>query len=264
MYEIIKKLVENNKLTFNCEHRLNSKYYLQNEKGNFMEQIEICRELYPFYWERGMVLRDQYCFECGERINYKLEGEALVPMKDTSCFQEKEISIEIPVPTGEIMFDDWFEKSTPLFDHLDDKTIDINANKVRVQRTFDYHELGVGHFFVGGSSPNICQKDGTFYVGNGKSNDNDEELPVIDGAKILGYVSTELRWVTVCDYEIYEKLAIKKFGKEKGLEMAEEAKEYADLVVKVEPGTYRIRYYPKINRKELELYAKIEKVKKNR
>jgi hypothetical protein len=129
----------------------------------------------------------------------------------------------------------------------------------------------VGHFYTGASSPRICLKDDIFYIGNTQEviriiNEEDDEYceydfdaPIVEGGEVLGNVSTSLWWVTVCDYSVYENLAVEKFGEKKGNKIAQEAKRCADLVLKVEPGIYRITYYTEVYI-DHELYAKIEKI----
>jgi len=170
-----------------------------------------------------------------------------------------------------LMFDDWFEGSTPLLEYLDDKTSEIDSKEIRVERTLDYQKVGIGHFYTGASSPIICLKDDTLYIGNSQEviqifNKEDKdyceyefEAPLIEGGKVLGNVTSSLWWITVCDYSVYENLAVEKFGEIKGKKNAQEAKRRADLVLKVAPGIYRITYYTDRNI-ERELYAKIEKI----
>lgn len=251
----IKELVENGQLVFADGHRTNEKYYLENDPTLFLKHMERLR----------YDLEDVYCFSCGKYVDYTLKGHELVPSVSV-CFNEKEVVLDIPVPSGELMFDDWFEGSTPLLEHLDKKTFDINCTQVQVERARDYAKEEVGHFFVGGSYPRVCEKDGVFYIGRGKNmmDEDDDgyedvEVPIVEGGVILGSIETELRWTTLIDYAIYETMAVETFGEKKGIKKAQEAKKYADLVIHVEPGTYRITYYPDRD-DDIELYAKIEKL----
>lgn len=67
--------------------------------------------------------------------------------------------------------------------------------------------------------------------------------------------------MTGCDKQIYEELAVKAFGVEKGKEMANAAEKACDVVVNVEPGTYRLRYF--LKREEgKELHATLTKIKR--
>lgn len=252
MNKTVNELVKDGNLMFDCTHQTNAKYFLKNKPEIFLEDV----------LDGAYLLKHEYCFACGKYIDYKLEENKLIP-SITTCFDQPEVVLDIPVPSGQLLFDDWLEGSTPVLEYLDKNTFDINCTKVQVDRAMDYAKTGVGHFFVGGSYPDVCVKDSVFYIGRGKSLDEEDDynegIPVIEGAEILGSIGTDLRWTTIVDYVVYETIAVEMFGEKEGIKKAQKAKKYADLIVDVEPGTYRITYYP--NRQDnIELYAKIEKI----
>jgi hypothetical protein len=257
MYKKIEQLVKENKLTFGCGHNINAKYYFEKQQKTFLKELKEELEWLK-HRENPPIIRNAYCFNCGEYINYELKGEKLVP-NVTECFTETQFTVEIDVPTGKLMFDDWFKHATPLLEYLDERNYDINNNKVRVGRMYDYAEQGMFHFFVGGSSPSIFTKDNTIYIGNDECDEEDEIIPLIPNSEEKGYVSTELRWVSACDYSVYEQMAIDKFGEVEGKKKAKEALEEADVVLDIEPGRYRLSYYTDV-KESYELYGEIEKI----
>jgi len=257
MYKIIEQLAKEKKLTFDGEHSTNSNYMFNQHQKDFLNDLKEELE-WQKHRENPSIIRNAYCFNCGEYITYELKDEKLVPNKK-ECFTETKFIVEIDVPTGKLMFDDWFKHATPLLEYLDDKNFDINNNKTRVGRMYDYAEQGMFHFFVGGSSPTIFTKDAAIFIGNDEYDDEDEIIPLIPDSEEKGYVSTELRWVSACDYSTYEKLAMAEFGEKEGKKKAKEALEEADVILDVEPGRYRLTYYTDV-KESYELYGKIEKI----
>lgn len=253
MYDQIEALVKASKLTFTCSHKTNSKHFLEHDRESFLGDVEYALDMYGNLSNNQIVLRGVYCFNCGSRVDYHLDGETLVPSV-TTCFTETEIVVEIPVPTGVLVFTDHPEHGAKLIDHLDSFKTDINCTKGTIQRMQDYAAKGIAHFFVGNSSPHIYQKENLLLIGRDSYDKEDNEIPLD-----AGYVCTDLWWITAFDISTYEKIAINKFGVEKGTKMAKQAVNKADAVLNVEPGTYRLRYFIKIS-DERELYATMEKM----
>lgn len=257
LYQKIEILVNENKLRFNCNHKTHSKAMLQrNEKEWFLEEIGENAG-----WKDSLILPSEFCFACGKYIDYYLKGEELVP-SISDCFDEKEVVVTIPVPNGELLFDDWFEHATEVIGHLDDRTVNINTTINQVKRMKDYADEGIGHFFCGTSPSVYQQEDGDILIGNPSYEDDDydnDEIPLVENATELGSVSTDLRWVTVCDRSIYESIAIKKLGEEKGKLFARLAAAKTDVVVQVAPGDYELRYFIDV-KKEHMLFASFKKI----
>jgi hypothetical protein len=232
-------------LSFKGNHRINQAYELKNHRDSFLEDV---RE--ELEWERKnrfgqIVISRAYCFECGQYITYTLQGEDLIPDK-TDCFEEKIIEIDIPVPSGILLFADWHEHGSDLLKHLDSYSDDINCTKGTITRIKKYADFGVGHIFVGNTSPHIFEKDGALTIGRDSYGEDDEEIVLVEGGRDLGYVCTDLWWVTLVDKQRYEEIAAQKYDQERAKEIAQEADENCDVAVRVEPGTYRITYYVKI------------------
>ena len=272
MYEQIKKLVEENKLSFADEHQTNAKQLLENNKELFLEQVKFSCDLYAFVKSKKKfpIFSEENCSHCGEHIQYYLKGEQFVPYHieesklvpaESNCVKEEEVIVEIPFPSGELIFADWIEHSEELVGHLDKKTIPIQFPKVKIKRSKDYAEKGFGHFYVGNTSPSVFQKENTIFIGHNSYDKNNKDILLDKEAKHMGMIDIDLWWVSVCDRKIYERMAIEKFGKEKGKEMTEAAVKDAKenhAVVQVEPGTYQLCYFTDIH-DDTTLYATLEK-----
>lgn len=269
MYETIKRLVEENKLSFAGNHYTNTKSLFSEDKNLFLSSVkEICEE------NEGRrkipVTRDELCFHCGRRIRHYLEGETLVPyylervklIPADECFYQEEVIVNIPVPSGELIFDDWFVHATELIGHLDKNTLEFEALKQRVQRVCDYASEGIAHFYIGNNSPSVFQHENRFLIGKVTHEENAEgqiiEIPLEKDANYTGYISSS-GCITFCDRSIYKAFAIEKFGEEKGKEIMEEAMQNVDIVLQVEPGTYQLRYFTKV-KENYQLYATLEKI----
>lgn len=254
----VKRLVKEGKLTFACDHEINAKYDLRKDSKRFLHAAESGMMWERYHEDKKIILDDQYCFDCGERVSYVLDGEQLVPI-ETECFKQKEVEVMIPVPTGELIFADWLEHGNEVIRYLSESSFDVNTLKGLIETTLSYARAGIGHFFVGNSCPSVLKKEDNILIGNNSYDDDDEEIPLDKEAESVGSVCTDLWWVTVCDRSIYEKIAIEKFGEHKGKEMAKEAAEHADVSLKVEPGTYKLRCFMRV-KDDYELYATLEKV----
>jgi len=253
MYETIKKLVEQNELTFVGDHRSNLSYHLGTDPENFLQRIA--------YSARGIsagedrpVANDVYCFDCGAYVDYTIHENQLIP-SEPKCFKENVI-VDISVPSGVLLVDDWLEEATTLFEHLDGDE-DINSRQGVAIRTRRYADAGVGHFFVGNSSPEAYKKDGVLYFGRDTIDEEDNDIPLVKNGKHLGSVSTDLWWVTLCDRDTYKQMAISKWGEERGREVAKTAEEECDIVIRVSPGNYRLHYFTEHNET---LFATLTKV----
>lgn len=258
MYKEIKKLIKEDKLSFGDNHNTNMHYYLEH---NLFKFLDVAKETLTKNKNKNRrpVFENMFCFECGKHLDYYVEDEKLVP-SDSVCFQQKEVIIDIPVPSGELIFDDKLEHSEVLFENAHKEKISIQSLKGTIQRTLDFSTEGLAHFFVGNTAPSVLKKDETFFVEGVSMDEEENELPFEKGLEEIGYIDTNFWWTTICDRSIYESIAINKLGEEKGRAMTEEAIENADLVLKVEPGTYRLHYFI-ISDKGRQLYATLEKTK---
>ena len=253
MYEKIEQMVKEGRLSFRGNHKTNAKHWLEKSEKRFLEEVQGSLMLQKYTKQNGElpVLRRAYCFKCGEYLNYFLEGEELVPDHPNTCYNEEEMSVTIKVPTGQLMISDWYEEGKEVIGHLDDYDRDIQSRLGKVKRTMDYAKENIAHFYVGNSSPTVFQKDSGLLFGSMGYDGG-------SGARETGFVCTDLWWVTVCDYTVYEKIAIEKHGEEKGKQLAELAKENADVNIQVEPGTYKLTYYIQPSDVDV-LYGKLEK-----
>jgi hypothetical protein len=261
MYEKIKALVQENKLSFFGSHTTNVMHFFLNDKDRFLENAKHETNGFGLRSDENLVFSDIYCFDCGAYLDYYLEGDTLIP-DHKECFSDNEVVLDIPVPTGELVFSDYPEHGRKVMMQAENKKTDINCTQGVVQRIEEYASAGIAHFYVGNSSPHIYKKGNQLLIGRGCYDEEENEIPLEVDAIDVGYVCTDLWWVTAFDRSIYEKMAQNIFGVEKGSQMTREAVKKADAVLQVEPGTYRLRYFTKV-KDERELYATLELISEN-
>lgn len=284
MYEQIKKLVEENKLSFADEHTPIARKHLESDKDYFLERVKYNLDM-SLYSKNIPIFSDETCSSCGMNLRYYLKGDQLVPHhidretldfvpSTTTCYREEEVVVDIPVPSGELIFADWFEHGNEMFDHVVKENYENLSLKIKVNKTKEYAKEGFGHFFVGNTSPVVFKKENKLIIGHTRFDDENyekyeesddwegyESSPE-DGAEEMGRVLTDRWWVCMCDRTIYEQLAIKKFGETKGKEMTEDAVQdvkRSHVSVQVEPGLYRLRYFTAVDDDTI-VHATLEKI----
>lgn len=261
MIEKMEELLAKDQLLFVDEHNTNIKHRFQNDKKRFIEEAreqhekangyqklfkmgKMSKDLLELVSMRsGAVFQDEYCYDCGKNIVYVLDGDTIRATSEQPCFKENEITVDIQVPSGKLLFADWFENGSAVMGHLDDENHDIKSRKGVASRIHRYASENVAHFLVGNTCPDVYQEENTLYIGSNEKNKN---------AKEMGYVCTDLWWVTACDEAIYIKMA------EKVNQPITEDIETAHVVVYVEPGAYRLRYFGRHTSDGL--FATLEKI----
>ena len=254
---LIKELVKEEKLTFTCTHQTNSKYALTNDPESFLDVVEDGLLFYSKY--RPHVLTREYCFQCGQYLNYTLVETELVPVNEKEpCFTEKVLTLDIEVPTGELMIADWHKHGRDVLTTVDVKR-ELNSMKGTFEKIKDFAVGNIAYFYVGNTSPHIYQVRNELTIGRNSYNEQDEEIELVPGADDCGSVCTDLWWVTICDRAVYEQLAIEAFDEIEGKKRSDEAAAEADVVVIVEPGRYRLTYYAEVD-EDNRLFATFEKI----
>lgn len=260
MFRRIEQLVNENNLTFTGAHTTEKKRLLEDgNKEMFLREFRRSLDWIKVLEEKEITIEQDFCLECGKYVDYRLNGNELVP-STPDCYEEKEVAVNIPVPSGELLIDDWYEYASNVLGHLEDRYVNISATFGQVEKMKEYANAGVGHFACG-VSPFVYQKqDGTVLIGKPSHDENGEEISLDEKATNLGKVTTELRWITVCDRSVYEQIAIKKLGEEAGEHYVQLAAQKADVVVRVEPGEYELRYFIDV-KKDYKLFASLKKIK---
>ena len=233
MYARIEVLVKERKLMIGDRHTTRAKENLETKHNEFLKDVKRCM-LGGERDSRGpLVLEREYCFECGQRINYVFDGEKLLP-DIVDCFHEKKVEVDIEVPSGVLIFSDRLRHEPQMFSHLNKDVDMINHTKGRAQFLKNYAQENFLHFYVGSTSPYIFKNSDELVFADRKT---------IKGFSSLGSVNTSVWWVSGCDRDIYEQLAIEKFGEGAGSQLAKEAEELCHVSVRVNPGTYRLCYF---------------------
>lgn len=272
----IKEMIENKKINFKLEHdtpfkRIIDSENIENIYFKFKELFSISLRITISYsdsmdslkkGEHILKSNSDFCFECGERICFSFDGKSVKEYKlinkdnelyekKIPCKKIKNYSFDIEVPSGILMFSDRFPCKKDLFENLENNRKSLNSNLGVYELSKKYSELNLLYMYVGNTSPSIYYKDGNMLIGlSGYNDDNEEDIPLIEDTEELGYIITDVHWVSIFDIEVYKKILIEKLGEQKGLSTFEEIINNTqdnykiDILLKenVKKGKYRCTY----------------------
>lgn len=162
------------------------------------------------------------CYDCMSSFVTKIRGNSVHLSCQESCESNREFTVEIDFPTGEIVFADWPE----FFEEAREEGIisckdhDINYLKGIKAQTKDYEGYNIFHSFVGNSNPSLFVSKGLGKIRIGKGN---------RGFKEVGSFSTQLWWTTIIDKKFHDQIIEKIPG----------AKSEERDIAKVKPGRYK-------------------------
>lgn len=243
--DFFEKLKANPNLRFESKHRTNLKYYFDNDRNRFFEQLYLKIRFNMDIMNGKTNDIKINCFDecgvCGESVNYIFKDDVFTTDNE-ECFEIEPYSFEVAFPSGKVIFDDWPEYASDLLKGLDDDAVSINAFKGCVLRSQAYAQQNVMHVFVGNTCPSVYYKDGIILIGHNEYDyDKDIETPLMDNPEQTDSICTDLWWATGVDYEVYKKMAIKKFGKEDGTEKINDL--FKKDFVTIKPGIYKVTHY---------------------
>lgn len=168
-----------------------------------------------------------YCVDCGRRLKYKFNGRTIKVVD--ACEHPTgypPITFEIDVPSGVMLFANYFDKVTEL-DVNAAYRADLHGSLEHKMELEHYANQNVAQVFCGNSCPGVykCENRDKFWIGNaGYDSEGDKEIDPMPGESV-GSICTDLwAWSMTCK-DTYDKL-----GCEHG----------ADFDVKVKPGKYRV------------------------
>lgn len=174
------------------------------------------------------------CHDCGAgfTVRARIDGEILKMLVTSKekCAKNREYSVEVDFPSGEVVVGDWL----PFFSELEDKEVitRIGADLCYAEgiRAESEHAAknGYAFFFVGNTCPSIWREGENLRVGS---------LPEDEQEISIGCVCTDLWWTTMIDVERYKEL-LTAIGQTYSEELVKSMN-----VIKVEPGRYRIKPY---------------------
>lgn len=253
----IKDLIKNNKITYQLIHKT---YLSTIVKYGTTEQIyEHFCFIFGFelrLYSEGSLKKGNYllsepqdCEECGEVFYYAFDGKNIkevtlsfnkldAVMHETKCTKVGSYSVDIKFPSGKIICGDWLPHASKALEDFE-STCSINSKLGKYKTTTTYAKADFLHMFVGNTSPRIFYKDDMLLVGKYAYDDNENEIIPLKSGKEIGYICTDLWWVSIVDAEIYKSLLITKFGQIDGLSKYKEIK---IIETNIKPGIYRCTY----------------------
>lgn len=200
------------------------------------------------------------CFNTGETIRLVMDNwqptlgsvaftedhkSSFTPFAPGQLTPPKLEHVVIPVPSGELLINDWFRVPgfTEMTDAIarDNGNPDIGSTQGRADLSRIYAEkAGFVSVFVGGSFPHVIKRDGRLLVGC-----VDIEGEIVVPGKDLGRVDTNLRWATMIDRQVLvDFLATATSPAEAEAAVATMEKESRQELIKVKlpPGEYHLYF----------------------
>ena len=168
---------------------------------------------------------------------------------------------EINVPSGKLVIANDLRELFPIPSKED---FDVNTSFGCRQTALAYAENGLGHAFIGNSSPGVYQcGDGTYKIANppsdqdwnGKAWVKIKPKPKFDGKRVAS-ICTDLWWFSICDYNEF-KLRCKRFNLK--------PEQFGIEIVKVKSGVWRFRHDEGARNQETPgecVYTRFERVRK--
>lgn len=183
---------------------------------------------------------DSKCYDCAKKMRMTLKGNHIHIDCETACENNREFSVEVEFPTGEVVYADWPARFSEIRDEgfLDecDDGESINYLKGQRQRSEGFAAQGIYHQSVGNTCPTWYYNETTheISIGGGSYDEETDESTGPEGFKEMGYFCTDLWWVTMLDRSLYDDM-VSKLPKQ-------ESKKYYQknlTTAKIKPGRYR-------------------------
>ena len=160
------------------------------------------------------------CVCCGDKMTLSFDGDTIKPI--TKCKYPNghpPIEVYISVPSGKLVFENYFDGVKPPSDNYLTGALDLK------HETEHYAHQNIGYGACGNSCPGIFLKGKTHIImGSQGYDDNDNIVDAHVGYKRVGGVTTDLWAWSATDIENAKKLGWKKGGS----------------VINVKPGTYKV------------------------
>lgn len=165
-------------------------------------------------------------------------------------------SMPFVVERGQVLCNDWFRIPgfTEHFRNDEEGSIRFNVNTIpgTINTTLHHMERGAVHVYVGNSSPSAYEtEDGSIVFGYASEEEKDGTLREGETPESLGFVCTDLWWVTMIERHKLEEILRPVHGDDTERLIEEHG---TDLVIDLEPGTYDVRFHgaPKLFMEEFD------------
>lgn len=194
------------------------------------------RPVYLTHWN------DLVCASCCRETKFKLTNTKLTA--DTACPHPDgypAYTVRINVPSGKLIFGNDFRDIVEI-----DASYDVNRTRGSEQTSRAYADAGMIHITVGNTCPGLYKVSETrinvlspethnIYAETGTEDDADPDANLAKPPKgeHVGGICTDLWWYSAMDYDLFKKIAKKKYGKD-----WKKRTQGCDIV-KVKPGCYK-------------------------
>lgn len=240
----IKKRIENNEITI----EKNSHFKRVSDEWLFYSFTQPFFCPYGEATEKSPIKIEVYsdsrtCDSCGQEVEWLFDGNKFFVEVDPCPKENHEFSVELNVPSGEIVFANDFRSEFPVYGSRN-----VNACFERELTSKDYEKIGMVHLSVGNTCPAIAyDPEGKLVLG---SFYDEETNDIIKGYKRLGGIITDLWWISAVDSEELIKRGYKDDGR--GVDH-----------ISVEPGVYRFtHHYEDLDEDRSGVYTSIEWIRK--
>lgn len=196
------------------------------------------------------------CYDCGQILGLKFKGNFVEVYCQNVCDHNREFTVEIDFPTGNVVFADWPDH----FEDLEAAGILVSENdsvnylKGQRQASENYARTQILHHSVGNTCPSWSYNPSTqtLHIGSmGYNEDTDEEI-VAEGFEHKGSFCTDLWWVTMLDEQYYNAM-LAQAGVEGN---SEECKNERATIA---PGRYRFTCFGRTS-DSMGLHARAERI----
>lgn len=183
------------------------------------------------------------CYDCAKPLLIAIKGSAVFISGREACERNREFSIEVDFPTGEVVYADWPARFSEMRDAgfiMEQEKESINYIRGQRKRSEEYATQQIVHHSVGNTSPTFYVNKNThaIQIGGGTYNEKTDEFTGPEGLTNVGSFCTDLWWVTMIDRQFYDIMAAKLPKKRNAKYYAKEVK-----VAHIEPGRYRFTCY---------------------
>ena len=203
-----------------------------------------------------------YCASKGDKYKYVIKAEDIIPCPALDLVEAKKMVSEIDVPTGELVFANFFRTDAIRTYNEEYSEPDVNSVIGRNRLMQELSEKNVGYGQMGNMSLAVYSNDNEIVLGNDyyedhieghygdseevieKYKDFDKEIKE-NGFKNQGTISLEM-WRWMCA----DKSVIDQYG--------EDLEELDDVItIKVKAGRYRIEHYYDLQGDSSPAYSRI-------
>jgi hypothetical protein len=171
------------------------------------------------------------CFHCGKEVTVERVGQKKSEYQtSTDCVSPRALrpfDVKLQVRSGKIVFANDMRDFIGREARVKAENAGSIESVVGIKKVIkSFEKEGLVHFLVGNSCPSIYQrKDGSLRVAP----------DALEGAKKVGWVCTDLWWVSAMDFNV-AKILTKRFGIERDSKR--------ETIVRVKKGTWAFRFDP--------------------